>query len=72
MAGRGNPKTSRSQGGDEENPGNNQMGRQMGHNTGQDAWKSNVKLQTRNDPGAPRTAGPEKKEREREKGKSRK
>jgi len=45
-----------------ENPGNNQQGRQQGHNTGKDGWKSNVKLQTRNDPGIPKTTGPEKKE----------
>ncbi len=44
------------------NSGNNQLGRQTGHNTGKEAWKSNVKLQTRNDPGAPKTTGPEKKE----------
>lgn len=44
------------------NPGNNQQGEQPGHNTGKDAWKSNVKLQTRNDPGIPKTTGQEKKE----------
>jgi hypothetical protein len=44
------------------NPGNIQQGRQAGHNTGQEAWKNNVKLQSRNDPGAPKTTGPEKKE----------
>jgi hypothetical protein len=44
------------------NSGNNQQGRQQGHNTGQTAWKSNIKPQTRNDPGAPKTTGPEKKE----------
>lgn len=44
------------------NPGNNQLGRQQGHNTEKDSAKSDVKLQTRNDPGAPKTTGPEKKE----------
>jgi len=45
-----------------QSSGNNQQGRQQGHNTGKEAWKNNVKLQTRNDPGAPKTTGPEKKE----------
>lgn len=44
------------------NPGNIQQGRQVGHNTGQEAWKNNIKLQSRNDPGAPKTTGLEKKE----------
>lgn len=44
------------------NPSNNQLGRQQGHNTEKDAAKSNVKLQTRNDPGTPKTTGIEKKE----------
>ena len=44
------------------NPGNVQQGRQVGHNTGQEAWKNNVNPQSRNDPGAPKTTGPEKKE----------
>lgn len=45
-----------------ENPGNNQLGKQFGHNTEKDAAKSNIKPQTRNEPGAPKTTGPEKKE----------
>ncbi len=44
------------------NPGNVQQGRQVGHNTGQEGWKTNIKLESRNDPGAPKTTGPEKKE----------
>ena len=44
------------------NPSNIQQGRQVGHNTGQEGWKNNIKLQSRNDPGGPKTTGPEKKE----------
>lgn len=59
----------RSESENESNPGNNQLGRQQGQNTGKQGWKSNVRRQTRNDPGFPKTTGSETKATRKGKGK---